>query len=57
MKQYTIIGGSFRMDDGSIKQAGEVIELADDIAAMHAHNLQAVQTSEETPAADADHQA
>lgn len=47
MKTYTITSGSFRLDDGTLKQAGETVELHDDVAALHAGKLQPVE-----PAAD-----
>lgn len=40
MNTYTITGGSFRLDDGTVKQAGDTIELEDDVAQLHTHNLQ-----------------
>ena len=43
MKKYVIRqGGSFRMPDGSAKTAGETIELASDVAALHAAMLEEV---------------
>jgi hypothetical protein len=36
MKNYTILAGSFVLDDGSRKHAGDTIELEDDVAALHA---------------------
>ena len=57
MKTYTILSGSFLMSDGSVRHAGETIELADDVAAMHAHNLQPVQTSADDAGAADHHEA
>ena len=37
MPQYRILpGGSFKLPDGTLKTAPEVIELPTDVAAMHA---------------------
>lgn len=56
MKQYRIRpGASFRMGDGSVKGPGDVIELADEVAAQHANAVDEV-TDEAAaePAARAD---
>lgn len=51
MKTYLITSGSFKLDDGTIKTAGETIELADDVAEANKHLLQAV--PEDAPAGEA----
>ncbi len=54
MKTYLITSGSFRLDDGSVKHAGETIELHDDVAALHAPQLQLqAQAQAQAPAAEA----
>jgi hypothetical protein len=49
MKTYLITNGSFRMPDGSLKHTGETIELDDDVAQLHAEQLQ-VAEPEQQPA-------
>lgn len=39
MKLYTIQHGTFRQADGTLANAGDTIELEDDVAAMHAGQL------------------
>ncbi len=52
-KKYIIrSGSSFRLDDVTVLHGGEVIELEDDVAALHADKIDpapedAVQTSEQ----------
>jgi hypothetical protein len=52
MRQYTILAGSFVLDDGSRKHAGDTIELEDDVAAQHAGRvaLQEAAAPAEAPA-------
>lgn len=51
MPQYRIRpGGAFRMPDGTLKEAGETIDLATDVAATHAQVLDLV--PDETQAAE-----
>lgn len=46
MKQYKIRAGfSFVGDDKVVKGGGETVTLADDVAELHAHKLEVVQTS------------
>jgi len=52
MKTYTITSGSFRRDDGSVANTGETIELEDDVAALHASQIQPVTAA---PAAEPGH--
>jgi hypothetical protein len=42
MKTYTITSGTFRMDDGSERGAGDTIELDDDVAETFKHQLREV---------------
>jgi len=53
MKHYRITSGSFRMPDGTLKTAGEEIELASDVAASHADKLEELQPADPQPTADA----
>ena len=39
MKTYAIVGGNFKLDDGTIKCPGDFIELEDDVAAYYAPHL------------------
>ena len=41
-KLYTIVRGTFRESDGSLKVAGQVIELEDDVAASHTDRIEPV---------------
>lgn len=49
MKTYLITSGSFKLDDGTIKNAGETIELPDDVAEANKHLLRAVEDGEQQP--------
>ena len=55
MKTYTINPGyAFMGDDGRVKQAGDTLELADDLAALHGlkvtlFNPQPAETPQEAP--------
>ena len=42
-------GHSFRVDDGSVKQAGDVIELGSDVAQMHIEKIQFVSMGAPAP--------
>lgn len=43
MDTYRILSGTFKQPDGTVLGAGEQIELASDVAAAHAAQLQRVQ--------------
>jgi hypothetical protein len=42
MKTYTITSGTFRLDDGTERGAGDTIPLDDDVAETFKHQLQEV---------------
>lgn len=46
MKTYLITSGTFVLDDGTVKVAGETIELPEDVAEANRHQLQIVVDSE-----------
>ncbi|MEY8688328.1 MAG: hypothetical protein AB9M53_00430 [Leptothrix sp. (in: b-proteobacteria)] len=51
MPHYRILpGASFRDSDGSVKTAGELIDLGDDLAALHADKVE--RANVEAPPAD-----
>lgn len=52
MRAYLIRSGCrFRTADGQVKSAGDVIELDDDVAQVHADKLEPVQAEPDTPEA------
>lgn len=58
-KKYTIRAGfTFRGDDGEVAGGGDIVELEDDVAQLHAHKLELVEDASKrrkqpTPSADA----
>ncbi len=54
MKTYQIVSGSFVLADGSTKQAGDQIDLADDIALQHKDKLAPVDGTTALAASDGD---
>lgn len=52
VKTYTILVGQFRLSDGSLRGAGETVDLEDDVADQHAGRVQLVDpASAQAPAA------
>lgn len=52
LRLYTITKGSFVLPDGSKKGVGEPIELEDDVARTHAHQVELVSDPVEQPAGE-----
>ncbi|WP_338847906.1 hypothetical protein V8J88_03865 [Massilia sp. W12] len=49
MKTYEIISGSFAMPDGTCLSVGDKIDLPDDVAALHPHQLKLLQPPANKP--------
>jgi hypothetical protein len=54
LKLYTIQSGQFKLDDGTLRGAGDTIELEEDVAALHAGRLAVQEPAVQTPAPEAD---